>query len=144
MIPLMGVLAGPIADLAKTLIGRVFPDPADAAKAQMELLNMQQTGELQSMQIQMSAILAEAQSSDPWTSRARPAFLYLFYIIMFVTVVLTPIIGIFFPAQMELYFTNVGRGFAAIPGEVWAAFTTGYLGYGTLRTFEKAKGVSSK
>ena len=25
----------------------------------------------------MQAIVAEAQSTDPWTSRARPAFLYV-------------------------------------------------------------------
>ena len=28
---------------------------------------------------QMQAIVAEAQSSDPWTSRARPSLLYTMY-----------------------------------------------------------------
>ena len=27
----------------------------------------------------MQAIVAEAQSTDPWTSRARPSFLYMMY-----------------------------------------------------------------
>ena len=30
----------------------------------------------------MSAIVAEANSSDPWTSRARPSFLYLIYVLL--------------------------------------------------------------
>ena len=32
-----------------------------------------------SLSTQMQAIVAEAQSSDPWTSRARPSFLYMMY-----------------------------------------------------------------
>lgn len=138
------LLFGPLLDLTNNIINKVFPNPADQVEAQRKLLELQQSGELQAAQIQMSAILAEAQSSDPWTSRARPAFLYLFYVIMLTTVVIAPIIGIFFPTQMDQFFLNVSKGFIAIPGEVWAAFTTGYLGYGALRTVEKAKGIAGK
>ena len=34
----------------------------------------------------MQAIVAEAQSSDPWTSRARPSFLYMVYALIVWTI----------------------------------------------------------
>lgn len=30
----------------------------------------------------MKAIIAEAQSRDPWTSRARPSFMYVMYVLI--------------------------------------------------------------
>jgi hypothetical protein len=36
-------------------------------------------------------IRAEAQSGDKWTSRARPTFLYLFYVILAINFILVPI-----------------------------------------------------
>ena len=64
------------------LIDKLFPDPEQKAKAQLELLRMQQAGELEEMKTQLSAIVAEAQSADPWTSRARPSFLYVVYVLL--------------------------------------------------------------
>ena len=57
------------------LIDKMFPDPEQKAKAQLELIQMQQAGELEEVKTQLSAIISESQSSDPWTSRARPCFL---------------------------------------------------------------------
>ena len=37
---------GPILEIGKGIINRLFPDPAAAAAAQLELLKMQQTGDL--------------------------------------------------------------------------------------------------
>ena len=33
--------------------------------------------ELERVRTQMAGVLAEAGSTDPWTSRARPSFLYV-------------------------------------------------------------------
>jgi len=135
-------LIGGIFEIGKSLIGRLFPDPEQQAKAELELLAMQQTGELKELETRMSAILAEASSADPWTSRARPSFMYVFYGVILSLVIVAPLIGVFFPAQMELFFGNVGRGFAAIPEEMWWTFTAGYLGYAGVRTYEKNRGVA--
>lgn len=137
------LLLGPLIEGGKDIVGalidRVFPDEAarEAARAQLEL--MRQNGELQALQTRMSAINTEAGSADPWTSRARPAFLYVFYVILAVMVIVAPMIGLRFPELMDLYYMNVTKGFGAIPTEVWWTFTTGYLGYGGLRTLEKVK-----
>jgi len=50
------------------------------------------------MQVSLSAILAEANSADPWTSRARPTFLYVIYGIILLCVI-GAIIGIWWPQQ---------------------------------------------
>lgn len=134
------LLVGGILDIGKTLIGRLFPDPEQRAKAELELLAMQQNGELEAAKVQMSAIIAEAQSADPYTSRARPSFMYVFYTLLLSLVVIAPFVGVFFPEQMEMFFNNVGKGFNAIPEEMWWTFTVGYLGYTGARTYEKGKG----
>ena len=56
------------------LIDKMFPDPEQKAKAQLELVQMQQAGELEELKTELSAIISESQSADPWTSRARPCF----------------------------------------------------------------------
>lgn len=89
----------------------------------------------------MFNFLAEAQSNDKWTSRARPSFMYVFYIVILSMTLVAPIVGIFFPLGMETFFDNVSRGFVAIPEELWWAFSVGYLGYAGARSFEKTKGV---
>jgi hypothetical protein len=128
--------------MGQGLIDKLFPDPVDKLKAQTELAQMQQSGELQALTVQMSAIIAEAQSPDPWTSRARPMFMYVFYtIILFMTMV-GPMLGIFFPDKMDLFFSNVSKGFAAIPEDLWWTFSAGYLGYAGLRTVEKNRGTA--
>ena len=136
------LLLGGIFDIGGKLLDKFFPDPAERAQKQFELLQMQQNGELKELETRMSAILAEASSSDPWTSRARPSFLYVFYTIILCMVVVAPVIGVFHPGAMDAFFANVGKGFAAIPEEMWWAFTAGYLGYAGARTFEKRKGVA--
>lgn len=136
------MLISGIFEVGSKLLDKFFPDPAERAQKQLELLQLQQSGELKELETRMSAILAEANSADPWTSRARPAFLYVFYIIILTMVVVAPVIGVFHPGTMDTFFANVGKGFAAIPEEMWWAFTAGYLGYAGARTFEKRKGLA--
>lgn len=136
------LLVGGIFEIGKSLIDKLLPNPEAKAKAQMDLLVLQQSGELKELETRMSAILAEASSADPWTNRARPSFLYVFYVIILVLVIVAPVIGVFHPVAMGAFFANVGKGFAAIPEEMWWAFTAGYLGYAGARTFEKRKGVA--
>lgn len=136
------LIVGGIFEIGKTLIDKLLPNPEAKAKAQMELLVLQQNGDLKELETRMSAILAEANSADPWTSRARPSFLYVFYFIILSMTVAAPVLGVFAPEAMDAFFANVGKGFAAIPEELWWAFTAGYLGYAGARTFEKRKGAA--
>jgi len=132
---------GSLFDLGAKVLDKIFPDKEAADKAKLELLKVQQQGQLLELEKAYGAILAEAQSSDPWTSRARPSFLYVFYFLLVVMIVVGPLIGIFFPLQMTAFYGNVAKGFEAIPEELWWTFSAGYLGYTGARTFEKKKGV---
>jgi len=135
-------LAAPLIEVGAKLIDKLIPDPEAKAKAQQELLQMQQKGELVELETRMQAIMAEANSADPWTSRARPSFMYVFYFVLVMLTIIAPFFGIFFPEEMTQFYTNVGSGFNAIPEAMWWTFTTGFLGYTGARMYEKRKGVA--
>jgi len=130
-----------ITNIAQGLISRIWPDPAQQAEAQRKLAELQQSGELRGMELQISAILAEANSTDAFTSRARPTFLYVMYAIILLMVI-GAIAGIWWPAQVFQAAENLAKLLAAIPEPLWWLFGTGYLGYTGARTWEKGKGAA--
>jgi len=135
-------MVGQIFDLGETLIDKLLQDEDAKQKARLKLARLQQTGELAGLRERMKAIRMEAKSEDAWTSRARPTFMYVVYAILLVNCVAMPAVAIWAPEHVGTYHEAVGTGFAAIPGEVWATFTAGYLGYASLRTYEKGKGLA--
>lgn len=139
---MLPVVATGIFKVGEKLIDHFFPDDVKKDEKKAELALLVQQGQLKELEISMSAILAEANSSDKWTSRARPSFMYLFYLLIAFLVLVFPMIGIFFPEQMYLFYSNVKAGFEAIPEAMWWTFSAGYLGYATNRTYEKTKGVA--
>ena len=74
----MSILEAIVGPVSK-LLDKIIPDPQARDKAKLELLKLQGDQEMQTIAAQMQAIVAEAQSNDPWTSRARPSFLYMMY-----------------------------------------------------------------
>ena len=76
--PLFEALIGPLA----AIIDKVIPDKAARDKAKLELVKLEGSQELEIVQARLAAIVAEAQSPDPWTSRARPSFLYVMYVMI--------------------------------------------------------------
>lgn len=132
------LLIAPLLDLGKTLIGKIFRDPAERAKAELELLAMQQSGELKATEVQLSAIIAEAQSQDKWTARARPSFLYVIYF-MILAAIPMGVLYAFQPEAADQIATGMQKWLAAIPEEMWWLFGAGYLGYTGARTMDKRK-----
>jgi hypothetical protein len=128
-------IIGPIAGL----IDKLFTSDDERAAAKARLLELQQTGELRALEIQMSAILAEANSSDPWTSRARPAFLYLMYAVIGLCVG-GGILGIWWPDSVTVAAQNMTNLLGAIPEDLWWLFGAGYLGYTGARSLDKRAG----
>lgn len=135
MIPaIIGALTGPIA----SLIDRLIPDPVAREEAKRKLLQQEGQQALEEARVQLSAILAEAQSPDPWTSRARPTFLYVIYAVILLCV-LGAIIGVWWPGEVFQASENLGRLLNAIPESLWWLFGAGYLGYTGSRSFDKWK-----
>ena len=139
------LLIGPLLEVGKGLIDRLFPDKvaqaSERAKAELELTALQQSGKLQEIQVQMSAIIAEAQSPDPWTSRARPSFLYVIYVVILLGVPMG-FLSAFRPDIAAQVASGFGAWLGAVPDSLWALFGAGYLGYTGARTFEKGKRVA--
>ena len=81
-------------------------------------------------------MVAEASSPDPWTSRARPAFLYVMYVMILSAIPM----GIVYAVDPTIA-DNVAKGFGtwltAIPSELYALFGVGYTGYAVMRTYDK-------
>lgn len=125
--------------LGGKLIDKLFPDPEQKAKAQLELLRMQQAGELDEMKTQLSAIIADAQSSDPWTSRARPSFLYVVYVLLLWSIPMG-ILTIFSPEAAAKFTQGFGAWMKAIPDPILQLFGVVMTGYVLGRSWEKVKG----
>lgn len=123
------------------LIDKLFPDPEQKAKAQLELLRMQQAGELDEMKTQLSAIIAEAQSSDPWTSRARPSFLYVVYILLLWSIPMG-VLTIFRPEAAAAFTSGFQAWMQAIPEPVLTLFGVVMTGYVAGRSWEKVRGAT--
>jgi hypothetical protein len=123
------------------VLDKVIPDAAEREAAKHKMRELHQRGELESMKTQMSAILMEAQSKDPWTSRARPSFMYVIYILILAAIPM----GVLHAINPGMA-TNIATGFKlwldAIPSELLTLFGVGYVGYAGSRTIEKIKGVT--
>src|SRR5688500_3460729 len=72
----MALLEAIVGSISK-LLDKIIPDPQARDRAKLELIKPQGAQAMQAIGVQMQAIIAEAQSPDPWTSRARPSFLYV-------------------------------------------------------------------
>lgn len=131
-------LIGPVA----ALIDRIIPDKEARARAKLELLSLEGTQELQAIEARLAAIVAEAQSADPWTSRARPSFLYVMYAMILFAVPMG-IIAAFTPQTASAIATGMTAYLRGLPEELYALFGTGYLGYTAARQWGKMKGVDS-
>jgi hypothetical protein len=121
------------------LLERIIPDPQAREEAKQNLLKLEGQQALQETQAQLSAIIAEAQSQDPWTSRARPAFLYVVYILLLASIPMGALAALQ-PDAARAVTEGFKAWLAAIPEPIITLFGVGYLGYAGARTFDKWKG----
>ena len=135
----MAILDGLVAPIAG-LLDKLIPDPRARDAAKLELLKLEGARELDAVRAQLSAIVAEAQSTDPWTSRARPSFLYVMYALLLWAIPMG-LIAAARPAMAEAIARGMAAYLSGIPEPLYALFATGYLGYTAARSWGKAKGV---
>lgn len=134
--PLLDSLISPIS----RIIDKVIPDPEARDRAKLELLRQESSREVDMLQARLSAIIAEAGSVDPWTSRARPSFLYVMYA-MILCALPMGLIGAFSPATADAVARGMTMYLRGIPEPLYALFGTGYLGYSAMRQWGKARGT---
>ncbi len=134
--PLIESIIGPIA----SLIDKIIPDPKARDAAKLELIKLQGGQEMETLRTQLSAILAEAGSTDPWTSRARPSFLYVIYA-MILWAIPMGLIAAVRPEAAAQIASGMNAYLNGLPEPLYALFGTGYLGYTAARSWGKAKGL---
>lgn len=123
------------------LIDNLFTSDEERAAAKLKLVEMEQRGELDHMKASLSAILAEANSKDPWTSRARPTFLYVVYLFI-LSAIPFGFLFAFEPEVAGAVTQGVKAWLDAIPQDMWWLFGAGYLGYTGARSFDKWRASS--
>ena len=134
--PILDAVIGPLA----AIIDKVIPDKAAREQAKLELLRLEGTQELELVRARLSAIVAEAESTDPWTSRARPSFLYVMYVLLLWALPMG-LISALWPATARNVAAGMNAYLNGLPEPLYALFGTGYLGYTVARQWGKVKGV---
>ena len=131
-------------DLGKGLIDRLFPDPAAKAAAQLELLKMQQAGDLAQLaadtdlaKLQIQTNLAEA-AGNWFTAGWRPFIGWICGVSLCYVAILEPVAR--FVAQVWFAYTGA---FPTIDTQLTMQVLLGMLGLGAMRSVEKIKGAES-
>ena len=139
---------GPILEIGKGIINRLFPDPAAAAAAQLELLRMQQSGELAQLaaetdlaKAQVAVNIEEAKHASVFIAGWRPAvgwccaaaFAYSYVLLPFAQFLVFTFGTTEMAAQLKLA--------PALELSEMLPVLFGMLGLGSLRTVEKIKGA---
>lgn len=129
------ILVAPLLELGRSIIGRLFPDPAEKAKAELELLKMTQDGDLKQIIGQLEINAKEAAHPSVFVAGWRPAFGWCGAAgFVYATI-----------GQPVLAWIASLKGWPAPPSintDLLWVVVTGLLGLGTLRSVEKSKGVS--
>ena len=130
--PFLEALIGPLT----SIIDKIIPDKTERDRAKLELLALRGSQEMELLNTQLSAIVAEAGSPDPWTSRARPTFLYVMYV-MILWALPMGLLSAVSPATAREVAEGMTAYLRALPEPLYALFGTGYLGYTAARQWGK-------
>jgi hypothetical protein len=129
------LLLGPLFELGKGIIDRIFPDPAQKAAAELELMKMTQDGDLKQIMGQLEINAREAQHASVFVAGWRPFFGWAGGAGFVYATLLQPVLA----------WVGAVKGWPAPPDVnidlLWVV-VTGLLGLGTLRSVDKAKGVT--
>lgn len=132
-----------VSSLLTTAIDKIWPNPADKAKAEAIAITAAADAAVKQLQAAQAVMLAEEQSNDKWTSRARPSFLYVIYLLILWSLPMG-VLFIFKPDAVTACINGFHAWLAAIPDSYLQLFGVGYLGYAGGRTFEKVATIKTK
>lgn len=132
---------GSVSTLLNTAINKIWPDPNDRAKAEALTMTAAADAAIRELQAAQAVMLAEASSTDKWTSRARPSFLYVVYVFLLAALPMG-VLYAFNPGVAQSVADGVKAWLEALPEQIVELFQWVMLGYTGARTFEKVKRVS--
>jgi hypothetical protein len=121
-----------ILNIGNTLINKLFPDPAEAAKAQLALMKMQQDGELATIVAQTDINKVEAASDSIFVAGWRPFVGWVGGLGFAYASIIEPLLRLI--ASVSGYTGE----FPAIDTTITMQILFGLLGLGAMRSFDKA------
>ena len=128
---------------AQSLIERFFPDPEKKAAAQLELLKMQQSGDLAQLaaetdlaKLQIQTNIEEAKSTNWFVAGWRPAIGWVCGAGLAYAALVEP----FARFAAKVWF-GYGGEFPVIDTDLTLQILMGMLGLGAMRSVEKVKGA---
>lgn len=131
------LLLGPLFELGKGIIDRLFPDPAKKAEAELELLKMSQAGDLQVILAQLAINAKEAESASVFVAGWRPFVGWTCGVGLAYATILHNL--------LEWVATIRSWPLPPVVDTDTLLYVLGaMLGIGGLRTLEKVKGVAAK
>jgi len=125
-------------DIGGKVLDRVFPDPAQQSAAKLELMKLQQSGELAQLAGQMDINKIEAASSSLFVSGWRPAIGWICGAGFGVQFVIGPL------AEWGSALYGHPVKFPQMDTGTMMPLLLGMLGLGGMRTAEKIQGVAAK
>ena len=125
-------------DLGGKVMDRVFPDPAQAAAAKLELFKMQQSGELAQMAGQLAINKEEAANPNVFVSGWRPFIGWVCGSGFAIQFVIGPL------AEWGSAVYGHPVKFPQMDMGTMMPLLAGMLGLGVMRTAEKINGVAAK
>lgn len=142
------LLLGGLFEVAKSIIGRIWPDPAQQAEAQMKLLQLQQTGELAQLaattdlaKLQIQTNIEEAKSTSLFIAGWRPMVGWTCGVAFAYSYVLLPFLQFLAYAFGSPAMIEQLAKLPALDLQAMLPVLFGMLGLGSLRTVEKVKGA---
>lgn len=130
---------GPILGAVTSIIDKFVPDAGQKAQLKAEMEQALLSAELQKEVARYQAITVEGGSQDKWTSRARPSFMYVMYLLLLAAIPYG-VLYTFEPVIAMGVAAGVKSWFAAIPEDLYNLMMVGYLGYSASRSVDKWKG----
>jgi hypothetical protein len=128
-----------ILNIGGKLIDKLIPDPVAQDAARLELLKLQQSGELAAMTAQTEINKVEAASGSVFVSGARPFILWGCGMAMLYAALFEPIMR--FVAVVIFHYAG---NFPVIDTTLTTQVLIGLLGLGGLRSLDKSNGVAAK
>ena len=125
-------------DIGGKLIDRLWPNPEEAAKAKLELLKMQQDGDLAIMTAQTDINKIEAGSSNLFVAGWRPFVGWCCGLAFLYAAILEPLAR--FISQVIFGYSGI---FPAIDTTLTMQILLGLLGMAGLRSWDKKNGTAS-
>jgi hypothetical protein len=130
-------------DIGGKVIDRLFPDPSQAATAKLELIRLQQTGELAQLSAsldiakgQLAINQAEASNTSIFVAGPRPFIMWVCGFAFAYKFILAP------AAAFALTAAGHPITLPVLDFTEMSTVLMGLLGLGGLRTVEKIKGVA--